>query len=511
MVKQEKLFEQFPPVSTEEWMDKIKSDLKGADFNKRLLWKTNEGFEVRPFYRREDAEGLPFIASQPGEFPYIRGTKRHGNNWLIRQNIEVADYPSANRQALDISMKGADSLGFIINDPEDITEKNIESLLKGIHFESIEINFLPDGKAREILEYFIKTVNRNSADITKIRGAIETDPLGKLMINGTLCIPVEAGLEYLATLTRESSNLTHFRTIRVNASNFSNAGTDVVKELAFGLSMANEYISQLTERGISADLAASKICFTFGIGSNYFFEIAKLRAARVLWSLIVSAWKPENYESALMDIHCITSRWNKTIFDPCVNLLRTQTEAMSAVLGGTDSLTVDPFDMTFRQPDEFSKRIARNQQLILKEEAYFDKTADPPGGSYYIEKLTRMIAENAWKLFIEIEEQGGFLASLKNGYLQKSVNESAKIRKTDIAEKREILLGTNKYPDLNENISAYPDFSGISQVKADEVGNIVDTIRLFRGSEEIDKLRILSPETFKNKFGSGNKKEDSTL
>ena len=507
MTKQEKLFEQFPPVSTEAWMDKINTDLNGADFNKKLIWKTNEGFEVKPFYRREDIAGLPYIATLPGEFPYIRGTKKKDNDWLIRQNIDVEDYPLANKKVLDILMKGVDSLGFVINDPEFITEKNIEILLKGIHFESIELNFLPNGKAREILEYFIKTINKNGADITKIRGAIEADPLGRLMINGTLCIPIESGLEYLVSLTREASNLPHFKTIRVNASNFSNAGTDIVKELSFGLSMANEYISQLTERGISSDMAASKICFTFGIGSNYFFEIAKLRAARLLWSLIVSAWKPEKEESSLMDIHCITSRWNKTIYDPYVNLLRTQTEAMSAVLGGTDSLTVDPFDMVFRQPDEFSERIARNQQLLLKEEAYFNKTADTAGGSWYIEKLTYLIAENAWKLFVEIEVQGGFLVSLKNGYIQKSINESAKIRKTDIAEKKEILLGTNKYPDLNENISINPDFSRIFPVKADEADKIVEPIRLFRGSEEIDKLRISSPEVFKNKFGSGNKKE----
>jgi methylmalonyl-CoA mutase len=255
-----------------------------------------------------------------------------------------------------------------------------------------------------------------------VRGAIETDPLGRLMINGSLCISLDAGLDYLTSLTEDASFLPHFRTIRVNGSNFTNAGTDIVKELAFTLSMANEYMLQLTQRGISSDMAASKIGFCFGTGSNYFFEIAKLRAARLLWSVIVSAYKPENSSSSVMDIHSITSRWNKSAENPHTNLLRTQTEAMSAVLGGTDSLTVEPFDIVFRQPDEFSERIARNQQLILKEEAYFDKVADPAGGSYYIENLTSLIADTAWKLFLEVEEQGGFIEALNKEFFKKVIS-----------------------------------------------------------------------------------------
>jgi methylmalonyl-CoA mutase len=503
MSKQEKLFKLFPPVSTKEWMDKISSDLRGADFNEKLVWKTSEGFVVRPFYRSEDILELPFISTLPGEFPFLRGTRKKGNKWLIRQNINVADYISSNKKALDILMKGVDSLGFVINDPESVTEKNILALLKGIHLESVEINFFSNGKAKEILEYFIKTINIAGADITKIRGAFEADPLGRLMLKGNLCLPVDSGLDYLASLVREASSLPDFRAIRVNASDFTNAGTGIVEELAFGLSMANEYLSQLTQRGISSDLAASKICFSFGTGSNYFFEIAKLRAARLLWSMVVTAYKPEKEESAVMKIHSISSRWNKTIFDPYVNLLRTQTEAMSAVLGGTDSLTVDPFDIVFRTPDEFSERIARNQQLLLREEAYFDKTADPAGGSWYIENLTNRIAENAWKLFVEIEEQDGFLSSLKNGNIQKRIKDSAENRKSDIELKKEILLGTNLHPDFNERISASVDCGKIFADQPDGEGNIIEPVKLFRGSEEFDKLRISSPEDFKKKIGSG--------
>ena len=189
--------------------------------------------------------------------------------------------------------------------------------------------------------------------------------------------------------------------------------------------MGSEYLAQLTGRGLSAVYAASKIRFSFGVGSGYFPEIAKLRAARLLWSTVMNAFHPGNSEGFMMDIHSVTRKWNKTINDPYVNMLRTQTEAMSAILGGTDSLTVEPFDIAFRKPDEFSERIARNQQLILKEESYFDKVADPSAGSYYIENLTQLIAENAWKLFVETEEQGGFLSALKSGFIQAKLSESA--------------------------------------------------------------------------------------
>ena len=183
-------------------MDKIHADLKGADFNKKMVWKTGEGFEVKPFYRAEDIENLMYINSLPGEFPYIRGTKINNNNWQIRQNIEVTDYSQANRKALDILMKGVDSLGFIISDPESVSEDNFKILLQDIHLESIEINFLSNGKAKEILDILIKDCQPKEDWIyLRFSGAIEADPLGRLMLNGTLCIPEEAGFDYLASLT----------------------------------------------------------------------------------------------------------------------------------------------------------------------------------------------------------------------------------------------------------------------------------------------------------------------
>jgi methylmalonyl-CoA mutase len=490
MMQKERLFDQFPPVSTEEWMNKIKTDLKGADFNKRLVWRTNEGFEVNPFYRLEDVDNLMYINSLPGEFPYKRGTKVHDNNWFVRQNIEITNYSEANRKVLKILMKGIDSVGFIIADPESVNEKNMDLLLERIFLEGIEINFLCNGKAKEIIELLINYIKKSHFDPDKIRGGFEADPLSRLMLNGTLCIPPEKGFDYLAEVSKASSFLPNFRTININASNFKNAGADIVQELAFAISMGSEYMAQLTARGFNCSTAATKIKFTFGTGSEYFPEIAKLRAARVLWAVVTNRYNTDGCGKTEMDIHCVTSEWNKTIYDPYVNMLRTQTEAMSSVLGGADSLTVEPFDIVFRHPDEFSERIARNQQLILKEEAYFDKVADPAAGSYYIENLTELIADNAWKLFLEIEEKGGFLECLKSGLIQEKLKQSGAKRLKDTASRKTILLGTNQYPNNLEKISETADMNRIFTGKQVNDDQLVEPITLFRGSQEYDKLRI---------------------
>lgn len=424
-MKEEKLFEQFPPVSAKEWRDKIQADLKGADFNKKMIWNTDAGFSVSPFYLAEDVENLMYINSLPGEFPFIRGTRIRNNNWRVRQDILVHDYSGANSKALDILMKGVDSLGFSIHDPESISEASFNVLLRDIRLESIETNFHCKGKAREILGILINIVSDRGLDFSEICGAIEADPLSRLMFDGSLCIPEEEGFDYLASLTEGAAVFPCLRTIDISASAFNNSGAGIVKELAFAISMGCEYLNRLGERGLNPDYVSSKIRFSFGVGSDYFNEIAKLRAARLLWSTVIKGFEPDNTKGSGMEIHCVTSKRNKTVDDPYVNMLRTQTEAMSAIIGGTDSLTVEPFDIVISQPSEFSERIARNQQLILREESYFDKVADPSAGSYYIETLTRLIAEHAWKLFVETEEQGGFLSALKSGYIRAKLSDSA--------------------------------------------------------------------------------------
>ena len=454
----EKLFSEFPPVSTEQWMDQIIADLKGADFEKKLVWKTNEGFDVRPFYRSEDIEKLKTIESLPGKFPYIRGTKED-NNWFVRQDIEVENIAEANAKALTILNKGVTSLGFRI-DREDVSKENIAILLKEIVPEAVELNFttcsLHSARLMRILVDYFKEKN---CDMTNIRGSVNLDFVGRVIRKG---VEREEWITQMVEAVKAAAELRHFKAIVVNAYLFNNSGSFITQELGYALAWGNELLNRLVEAGIDPTLAAKKIKFNFGIGSNYFLEIAKFRAARRLWAEIVNAYKPTcNHDcpnqgpnnecrcAAKMNIFAQTSSFNQTIFDPYVNLLRTQTEAMSAGIAGVDSLLVTPFDESFKTSDEFSERIARNQQLLLKEESHFDKVVDASGGSYYIESLTQSIAQEAWKIFLEAEEKG-FYQSVVAGEIQAAVNASAEKRFKAVAQRREILLGTNQYPNSNE-------------------------------------------------------------
>lgn len=489
MSKKERLFEQFPPVTTEKWMEKITADLKGADFSRRLVWKTKEGFEVMPFYRLENLEKLGFVNALPGEYPFVRGTRYKNNEWLVRQDITVTDYKKANARALDILMKGVTSLGFIIENPDKISTENISSLLKDIHCESVELNFMTAGKAKELLSALKASLKAKGTDLSKVRGSVAADPLMKLVSNGKLCVTVEQGLDYLADLAKEASDMPGMKTVQVTGSLFNNAGAATVMELAYSLSLGNEYMADLTSRGVSACDAASKMKFSFGIGSDFFLECAKLRAARMLWAVIVKGYKPQDESCEVMSVHSVTTRWNKTVYDPYVNMLRTQTEAMSAVVGGADSITVEPFDITFATPDDFSERIARNQQLLLMEESHLDKVADPGAGSYYIENLTELIAENAWKLFLEIEDQGGFLEAVRKGLIQKCISSTAATRKGDVARRKEMLLGTNQYPNINEEMTASADVSKLFAGDKTAEDAVVDTIHPARAAIDIERLR----------------------
>lgn len=442
----EKLFGQFPPISTAEWKDKVIADLKGADFDKKLVWRTNEGFNVQPMYRAEDIVGLKTTDSLPGEYPYVRGTKCD-NEWLIRQDIFVENPQEANRKALDLLNKGITSLGFQIG-RDQITPESLASLLNGIDAEKVELNFISCIKnASKIGEELYSYFKKQGIDLQKVKGSIGFDPFKRILKHGR-DFPKYADMA--EQVINSVSELPGYRVLMADAFMLNNAGSYITQELGFALAWGNEWLSVLTDKGLSVDKVANRIKFNFGISSNYFMEMAKFRAARMLWAQIVSAYKPNCDCASKIEMHAQTSQFNMTIYDAHVNLLRSQTETMSAALAGVNSITVTPFDITYKQPDEFSERIARNQQLLLKEESHFNKIVDPAGGSYYIETLTASIAEEAWKLFLEVEDAGGFYAALRSGFVQNTVNAAAESRRTAIARRKEILLGTNQYPNIHE-------------------------------------------------------------
>jgi len=484
-----KLFSDFAPTTTQEWEEKIKSDLKGADYDRKLIWKSPEGIKIKPYYRSEDIEDKEYLKTQPGQFPFVRGNKTD-NNWFVRQDIYVNDIKKANKKSLDILMKGVTSLGFIFSDKFDMQVTDTEELLENIFADSVEINFVAGNRnAHKIVSVYESLVKKYNRDPEKIFGSVDFDPFSALLFEGKFCQTEAYAFEHAAQIINASKFLPEFRTLSVNGLNLRNAGANIVEELAFTLSMGAEYITKLTDLELSVDDIAPRIKFNLGVGSNYFMEIAKLRAGRILWAKIVNAYGPKNTDITKMHIHSANISFNKTIYDAHANLLRTTTETLSAVLGGTDSFTVLPYNSVMEWPTEFSERIARNQQLVIKEEAFIDKITDPSAGSYYIENLTDHLIEKAWELFLKIEEKGGFVDAVKEGFVQEMIEASANDRINAIASRKEIYLGTNQYPNFTEQIekTINPDIlKPFDQTVADAE---VKTIKQFRITQAFENLR----------------------
>lgn len=442
--KKEKLFDQFPGISYDEWRAKVETDLKGADFNKKLVWRTNEGFNVQPIYRAEDIADLKTTDSLPGEYPFIRGT-RTDNEWLTRQEILSEDPAEANKTAIEVLGKGVNSLGFKVAEP---TEATVTALLDGIDLEKVEINFnCCPCKAMNLAEALVNYLKAKGAE-KSFHGSIDFNPLRKALRHGA---EINAEIvEKAIKLIKTVESVPSLRVLAVDSVFFCDGGAYIFQELGYALAWGAQWMTALTDAGLSAEEVADRIKFNMGVSSNYFMELAKFRAARMLWAQIVEQYKPASVDAAKMHVHAATSKFNQTIYDAHVNLLRSQTEAMSAALAGVDSITVVPFDTPYKTPDAFSERIARNQQFLLKEESHLDKVVDPAGGSYYVETLTLSIAGEAWKLFLDVVDKGGFFAEVSDGNIQKAVNESCEKRHTDVARRKEILLGTNQYPNINE-------------------------------------------------------------
>jgi methylmalonyl-CoA mutase len=443
----EKLFTEFTAPTTQEWLDKIEVDLKGADFQKRLVWRTNEGFNVQPFYRREDLANLKAVDSLPGEFPFVRGNKKDNNLWFVRQDIKVEDAKAANAKALDILNKGVDSLGFQIPG-KDLSRELIATLLDGILPQYVELNFKTCQRhCVELAEILVAYFKEKDYPLAELKGSINFDPIEKILKKGKDVTPVLAEGKALVEALKE---LPGYKCINVNSVSLNNAGCYIYQELGYALAWGAEYLNILTEASVDATEAAKRIKFNMGVSENYFMEIAKFRAARLLWAQIVKQYEPKCDCACQMHVCAITSEYNQTLFDSYVNLLRSQTETMSAAIANVDSIVVTPFDKPYEQPTEFAERIARNQQLLLKEEAHFDKLVDVSGGSYTIEHLTDAIAQEGWKLFLAVEEAGGFLAEALKGNITNVVNASNDKRHAAAATRREFILGTNQFPNFTE-------------------------------------------------------------
>ena len=482
--KSEKLFTEFPPVPTEKWEEVITADLKGADYERKLVWKTGEGFNVRPYYRAENLEGIKFLDSQAGEFPYVRGTHAH-NRWRVHQTVSVVCPKEANAEALKILNAGVDSLGFCIASA-DFSAADLDTLLKDICIEAVEITFCGE-KTAHVAELVLAKVEKEGIAKEDVRIAFCIDPLVKgLSSKGDFCSPNgEKCIARIVELIHKTKEYKHVRIVTVAGQTFGNSGSTIVEELAFTLSAGHDYLVRLMDAGLDVDAAARKLRFSFSVSSNYFMEIAKFRAARMLWANIVKGYGPAKNCACKMQIHAETSRWNQTVYDPYVNMLRGTTEAMSATIAGVHSLEVTPFDTSFENPTEFSKRIARNVELLLKNESHFDQVVDPAGGSYYVENLTQSIAAEAWKLFLEIEEKGGYTEAYKAGLIVERIKASAAAKDKNIATRRQTLLGANQYPNFTE--VAGKEITAESVTRKQAEGNVLVP---YRGAMAFEEMRL---------------------
>ena len=482
--KSEKLFTEFPPVPTEKWEEVITADLKGADYERKLVWKTGEGFNVRPYYRAENLEGIKFLGSQAGEFPYVRGTHAH-NRWRVHQTVSVVCPKEANAEALKILNAGVDSLGFCIASA-DFSAADLDTLLKDICIPAVEITFCGE-KTAHVAELVLAKVEKEGIAKEDVRIAFCIDPLVKgLSSKGDFCSPNgEKCIARIVELIHKTKEYKHVRIVTVAGQTFGNSGSTIVEELAFTLSAGHDYLVRLMDAGLDVDAAARKLRFSFSVSSNYFMEIAKFRAARMLWANIVKGYGPAKNCACKMHIHAETSRWNQTVYDPYVNMLRGTTEAMSATIAGVHSLEVTPFDTSFENPTEFSKRIARNVELLLKNESHFDQVVDPAGGSYYVENLTQSIAAEAWKLSLEIEQKGGYTEAYKAGLIVERIKASAAAKDKNIATRRQTLLAANQYPNFTE--VAGKEITAESVTRKQAEGNVLVP---YRGAMAFEEMRL---------------------
>ena len=417
------LFSDFDAVTSKQWKQQIQYELKGADYNETLVWESPEGIKVKPFYHNDETEiNLNAIApSKP---------------FTIVQNIFVHDVKKSNSRALETLKRGAESVRFTIENDT----VSVEELMQNLTFENViyyfHLPFLSNDFVTKINEFATK----NKANIY-----VQVDPIGQLEKEGNWFENLEKDFEKLNTIA--SKTTVPFLTI--SSGIYQNAGANIVQQLAYTLAHINEYFNRIPAIN-------QPIVIEVALGTNYFFEIAKLRALRLLFNTVAKEYN-HNF-----DCHIIAtpSKRNKTLYDYNVNMLRTTTECMSAILGGADAVANLAYDAIYHKDNEFGDRISRNQLLVLKHESYFDKVNNASDGAYYIETLTEQLAEKALELFKDIEKNGGLLSQLIDGTIQRKIKESADKEQDLFDSGKEVLLGTNKYPNKNDmmknDLELYP-------------------------------------------------------
>ncbi len=465
----------FPVPEPGTWRRIAEKDLKGADFEKKLVWRTPEGISVQPLYTRDARPVSGESPAAPGVSPYRRGTRAPALGeapWLIRQDCLLASPQETNaalrdglargQTAVGIRLDNAARLGIDGDDPRaaelagrgGCTMSSLHGLrtaLAGIDLSSVPVTLRTGASALPVLGMLAALAREQGVDTRLLTGAVEGDPIRELLRNGELRGSLELRYAELAAMAAWCrSNAPDFRPVMVNGSAVHGAGASCVQEAAYVLAVGAEYMRALLAKGIDPDDAALSISASVSVSTNLFMEIAKLRALRVMWAKTMREFGVEDLSAERIVLHARTGSWTKTADDPYDNIVRAAVEGFAAAVGGCDSMYVAPFDETLGRPDEFSSRVARNQQLILQSEAHLGRVADPGGGSYYVESLTDSVVKESWKLFTEIEAEGGLVSSLKAGRFQKLVGDTGDGKRTLVAQRRMPIVGVADYADPHE-------------------------------------------------------------
>ncbi|MFC4324053.1 acyl-CoA mutase large subunit family protein [Litchfieldia salsa] len=450
----------FDKTDAKTWKEEVIKILKGAPFE-TLLTNTYENITIKPLYTKKDIEPIKHLHTLPGEKPFNRGSNSFGYTvqpWLIAQGVDVDNLETFNeevREELAIKQKmihfyvadsNIPSNGLTVNTKEELSQA-----LQDIPIMGTPILVNTGANSLPFLSVFIEYCASHCISMEKLEGTVGMDPLHVLVKNANIPYSFESLYDAMAfKLLWAKEHAPQLKTIIVNSEAYHNGGASAVSELAYTLATATDYLNECIERGISIHDLAPRMTFCFSIGSHFFMEIAKLRAAKIVWATIVEAFGG-SAEDQKMRIHAQTSSYTKAIYDPYVNIIRSTVESFAAAMGGIESLHVEPFDkQNQRDNRSFSRRIARNTQLILQEEALLTKVIDPCGGSYYIESITNELAEKAYKLFRQVEAKGGMLEALKSGFPQKDIEQTAINRKMNVEVRKDRIVGTNMFVNMSE-------------------------------------------------------------
>ncbi len=483
---EERLLGDFPAPSLDQWQEEVVRLLKGASFEKAMFSTTIDGITQRPIYTRADTEKLDQRQTPPGTAPFLRGAEAPGCpaiRWDVAQELPFPDPGEFNRRLRHDLERGQTAVNLVLDDASASgldadeagdglvgrggtsvsTMDDLRRALDGLDLENTPLLIQTGPAAPSFAALLWALCGARGIDPARLSGAIGCDPLAELAAKGRLPMSLERAWDGQALLTRWAERVAPgLKTVLVQGCTWHEAGAGAAEELAFTMGSAVQALREAEKRGLEIEQAAGRFYFCFAVGTDFFTEIAKFRAARLLWSRIVGACGAGG-SAAKLTFHARSSGWSSTLFDPHTNILRATTQAFAAIAGGCASLHLGPFDQRYGLPGELSRRLARNTQLILRHESHFDKVADPAGGSWYVETLTEQLAGKAWELFRELESAGGMAHALHLGRPQEIIAATAGKRRENLALRRDVLVGTNRYPDPGELPLDYchPDYEAL--------------------------------------------------